>query len=178
MARCAPVDIAGHRLLRPAPSLRLLLVIGLVTVQPSVLCGQSRFPEPADRDLLRAAAFTGFDLHASIFVGRGPRAVEAQIPSPARLNPSQRRGLSIGSGIGVLVGGLIGWSLAPEAPANCTLECGTKYVAAALYTAGGAATGLVVGGGIGLIVGTVVDIDREGRPRTSVTFTIPLGPFD
>src|SRR5688572_19407304 len=80
----------------------------------------------------------------------GQPQVAPQIPSQPRLSSSQRRGMRIGAGIGVVTGALVGWSLAPEAPDTCVLECGVELAAAALTAGIGALSGLVIGGGVGL----------------------------
>ena len=101
-----------------------------------------------------------------------------QIPSRPGLSHSQRRGMRIGAGIGWVAGAVVGWLLAPEAPDTCVLDCGVEVVASALYAGLGGLSGLVIGGGLGLAVGTVVGDDDGSAYRAAVTFTIPVRPFD
>jgi hypothetical protein len=168
--------VAGFAVVHLAPKLILLLVLGLLTVQPSDLCAQTHSSESLEWGSLQYRHLTDSDSHAQIFLAR--LAPPRQVPPLPGLSPSQRRGIRIGSRIGVVAGGIIGWSLAPDAPDNCVLECGVEVIGAVFSAALGAAGGLVIGGGIGLFVGTLVGNDDDSSPRTAVALAIPLGRFD
>jgi hypothetical protein len=81
----------------------------------------------------------------------------SQLPSPRpRWSETQRTGMRWGASAGALVGMLVGWSLVPD---DCSEPgCDSAVAGAkAIYLAAGAMAGVVVGGAVGLVVGTAVD---------------------
>jgi hypothetical protein len=168
-----PARSVGTKLVRMALGLLFLRGVCCPAMDVSELHAQTPLfpPVPEAWSVLRTLPADRSPTGSRLFLTGQPQGAP-QIPSQPRLSSSQRRGMRIGAGIGVVTGALVGWSLAPEAPDTCVLECGVEFVAAALSAGFGALSGLVVGGGIGLAVGTLVDDDNGGVYGAMVTFAV------
>ena len=106
----------------------------------------------------------------------GPSSQSPLAPTPTQgrgLSPTQSKAAAYGMIVGAVAGLVVGMVRASDADSNCGLPCIGKVPIKGLEVVASTFVGMLVGGGIGLLIGTA--IDKNGyEHRVRAGLVLPL----